>query len=40
MDGLTTTEIAQRMGCVVRTIERRIERIRMIWEAIGEGPDE
>jgi RNA polymerase sigma factor (sigma-70 family) len=40
MEGLSTTEIAKGMGCVVRTVERRIERIRMIWEEIREGPDE
>ena len=40
MDGLSNGEIAQKMGCVVRTIERKIERIRLIWEEIGdETPD-
>ena len=40
MDGLSNTEIAQKMGCVVRTVERKIERIRLIWEEFGdETPD-
>ncbi len=40
MDGLSNGEIAQKMGCVVRTVERKIERIRLIWEEIGdETPD-
>ena len=40
MDGLSNGEIAQKIGCVVRTIERKIERIRLIWEEIGdETPD-
>ena len=39
MAGLTTVEIAQKMGCVGRTVERRIERIRMIWKEIGVAPD-
>jgi len=40
MDGLSNAEIAQKMGCVVRTVERKIERIRLIWEEIGdETPD-
>jgi DNA-directed RNA polymerase specialized sigma24 family protein len=40
MDGLSTGEIAQKMGCVVRTVQRRIEWIRMIWEEIGLAPEE
>jgi RNA polymerase sigma factor (sigma-70 family) len=40
MDGLSNGEIAQKMGCVVRTVERKIERIRLIWEEISdETPD-
>lgn len=32
MEGLSADEIAQRVGCVVRTVERKIERIRLIWQ--------
>ena len=39
MDGLTNAEIAEKMGCVLRTVERKIERIRLIWEEIGTAPD-
>jgi RNA polymerase sigma factor (sigma-70 family) len=35
MDGLSNSEIARKMGCVIRTVERKIERIRLIWEDIG-----
>jgi RNA polymerase sigma factor (sigma-70 family) len=38
MDGLSNSEIAAKMGCVVRTVERKIERIRLIWEEIGAAP--
>ncbi len=38
MDGLSNAEIAQKMGCVLRTVERKIERIRAIWEEIGAAP--
>jgi hypothetical protein len=40
MAGLSTVEIAQKLGCAVRTVERRIERIRVIWEEIGVAPDD
>jgi RNA polymerase sigma factor (sigma-70 family) len=36
MDGLSNAEIAQKMECVVRTVERKIERIRLTWEEIGD----
>jgi RNA polymerase sigma factor (sigma-70 family) len=38
MDGLSNAEIAQKIGCVLRTVERKIERIRAIWEEIGAAP--
>jgi RNA polymerase sigma factor (sigma-70 family) len=38
MDGLSNAEIAQKMGCVLRTVERKIERIRAIWEETGAAP--
>lgn len=31
LEGYTTTEIAQRLNCVRRTIERKLERIREKW---------
>jgi DNA-directed RNA polymerase specialized sigma24 family protein len=40
MDGLSNTEIAKKMGCVLRTVERKIEHIRLIWEEIGVALDE
>jgi DNA-directed RNA polymerase specialized sigma24 family protein len=40
LDGLTNAEIARKMGCVTRTVERKLERIRLIWGEIGASPDE
>ncbi len=40
MNGLVTEEIAERMGCVVRTVERKIERIRLIWQEQGLNPND
>jgi DNA-directed RNA polymerase specialized sigma24 family protein len=31
MEGYTNTEIAEKLGCVVRSIERKLSGIRMIW---------
>jgi DNA-directed RNA polymerase specialized sigma24 family protein len=31
LDGYTNIEIAERLGCAVRTVERRLELIRRIW---------
>jgi ECF sigma factor len=39
MDGLSNAEIAGKMGCAVRTVERKLERIRMIWSKIGDQTD-
>ncbi len=33
LDGLTTPEIAERLGCVRRTVERKLELIAGVWEA-------
>lgn len=33
MEGDTSEEIAQKLGCVVRTVERRLNLIRKIWGA-------
>jgi DNA-directed RNA polymerase specialized sigma24 family protein len=32
MEGFTNAEIAQRLGCVVGTVERKLRVIRTIWE--------
>jgi RNA polymerase sigma factor (sigma-70 family) len=40
LDGSSNAEIAQKMGCVLRTVERKYERIRLIWHEIGFGTDE
>lgn len=33
LDGMTTTEIAEKMGCVRRTVERKLQLIAEVWEA-------
>jgi len=33
MEGRTNEEIAKRLGCVTRTVERRLELIRNLWES-------
>jgi DNA-directed RNA polymerase specialized sigma24 family protein len=38
MDSLNNSEIARKMGCVIRTVERKNERIRLFWEDIGVSP--
>src|SRR5262249_21307379 len=40
MDGLSNVEIARKLGCAVRTVERKIERIRVIWAEIGAAADD
>ena len=32
MEGHTKAEIAQRLGCVVETVERRLRLIRSLWQ--------
>jgi RNA polymerase sigma factor (sigma-70 family) len=31
VEGLTNEEIADRLGCVERTVERKLQRIRILW---------
>jgi DNA-directed RNA polymerase specialized sigma24 family protein len=31
VEGYTNEEIAGRLGCVVRTVERKLQRIRILW---------
>lgn len=38
MEGYTNQEIAQRLGCITRTVERKLELIRNIWSG-GERQD-
>ncbi len=38
MDGMSNAEIAARKGYAVRTVERKLERIRAIWARKGLGP--
>jgi DNA-directed RNA polymerase specialized sigma24 family protein len=35
MEGETVQEIAERLGCAVSTVERRLRLIRRIWEQEG-----
>jgi DNA-directed RNA polymerase specialized sigma24 family protein len=36
MQGATNTEIARRLGRAVRTVERKVELIRLVWEKTGD----
>lgn len=36
LEGYTTTEIAERLGCVKRTVERKLNRIREKWAAMDD----
>ena len=36
LEGDSPTEIAEKMGCVRRTVERKLERIRDIWTTEGD----
>jgi RNA polymerase sigma factor (sigma-70 family) len=33
MDGLSSDEIAARLGCTTRTVQRKMERIRVVWDS-------
>ena len=35
MEGASNAEIARRLGLTLRTIERKLELIRLTWEEIG-----
>jgi DNA-directed RNA polymerase specialized sigma24 family protein len=37
MEGYTNEEIAARLGCVLRTVERKLELIRRTWSEAGTG---
>ena len=36
MEGHSNQEIAEELGCTERTVERRLQRIREIWEQAAE----
>ena len=36
VEGLTNVEIAGKLGRAARTVERKLELIRLIWEKIGD----
>jgi DNA-directed RNA polymerase specialized sigma24 family protein len=39
LEGIPNAEIAQRLGRAVRTVERKLELIRLIWETMGDDGD-
>lgn len=39
VEGFTNEEIAIRLGCVLRTVERKIARIRLLWQEELQGLD-
>lgn len=39
IEGATNAEIAGRLGRTVRTVERKVELIRLIWEAMADDAD-
>ena len=39
LDGYTNQELAEQMNCGLRTIERRLELIRRVWEQVLGGAD-
>lgn len=36
MDGMTNDEIASQLGCATKTVERKLERIRAMWDVADE----
>jgi DNA-directed RNA polymerase specialized sigma24 family protein len=32
MEGYTNAEVAEKLGCVVETVERRLRLIRSVWQ--------
>ncbi len=39
MDGYSNDEIAQRLSCTVRTVERKLQAIRQLWSEDAAPPD-
>jgi RNA polymerase sigma factor (sigma-70 family) len=39
MEGFTNEEIAARLGCGLRTVERRLAMIRQRWQELGHAPE-
>ena len=37
MDGYTNEEIATKLECTTRTVERKLERIRQVWTDSADG---
>lgn len=35
LEGFNSSEIAEKLGCVTRTVERKLETIRTIWQRAG-----
>ena len=40
LEGYTNRQIAERLGCIEQTVERKLRSIRKIWSAEGEGDRE
>jgi len=40
LEGYQNEEIARKLGCVPRTVERKLQRIRAKWEKESDGADE
>lgn len=40
LEGYNIQEIAEKLGCVRRTVDRKLERIREKWSRLGLNPEE